>query len=116
MTNDTYNKYLVENDQFFYDEDSSKKGFILKQDNELFNEDDYVPGDMVEVKRVSGTKSEDWNILINGKVHLVLKGSRFSSKQREFLRTPNGVLFIIKGAKMGWNSVSEFKRQLKEIE
>lgn len=110
----SYDKYLNENDQFFYDENSSKNGF-LKQDSELFNEEDYVPGSLVRVKRVCKNSAEDWKILIDNKEVLILKGTRFTAKEREYLRSAKGVLFVINGIKSGWNSVSEFKRQIKEL-
>jgi len=108
----SYNKY-IENDQFFYDESASKKGFILKQDTELFNEEDYIPGKSIQVKRIA--EPEDWKVLVNGKEHFFLKGSRFTTREREFLRTAKGILFIVDGVKQGWKSVSEFKRQMKDL-
>lgn len=107
-------KYLNENDQFFYDEHNHKKGSFLKQDSELFNDEDNIPGSSVHVKRTSHPK-EDWQILINNKEALIIRGTRFTSKEREFLRSANGMLFIINGTKKGWKTVSEFKRQLQEI-
>jgi hypothetical protein len=110
----SYDKYLVENDQFFYDEQNSKKGAFLKQDSELYNEEDDVPGGSVQVKRISQPPKEDWQIYINSKEYLLLRGTRFTAKEREFLRSVEGTLFIVQGAKQGWKSVSEFKRQLKD--
>ena len=98
------------NDQFAYDE--GKKSSFLKHDSELFNDEDYVPGNSIRVKRVSSSTKEDWLILKNDEEYLLIKGTRFSSKERVFLRSADGVLFLINGAKQGWNSVSEFKRQL----
>ena len=110
----SYDKYLTENDQFFYDEQNNKKGSFLKQDSELFNEDDDIPGQSIQVKRISYPPKEDWKVLINDKEHLLLRGTRFTSKEREFLRSVEGTLFIVHGTKQGWKSVSEFKRQLKD--
>lgn len=112
MSNDnSYNKYLIENDQFFYDEGTTKKGSFFKHDTELFNENDDVPGKSIQVKRIA--EPEEWKVIVDGNEHLILKGSRFTSKEREFLRKPNGILFVIDGIKQGWKSVSEFKRQMK---
>ena len=107
----SYDRYLID-DNFFYDEQSSKKGQFLKQDTELFNEDDDIPGDSIRVKRNSRQKQEDWVVWVNKKEYLTLKGTRFSVRERKFLRSADGVLFIISGVKNGWKSVSEFKRQL----
>jgi hypothetical protein len=105
----TYDKY-AENDQFVYDENSSGKSFI-KQDSELYNEEEAaIPGSSVRVKRVDS----DWKIYVNGNEVLVLKSSRFTTKERDWLQSTDGFLFLINGAKNGWDSVSEFKRQLKD--
>lgn len=105
----TYDKYS-DNDQFVYDENSSSKSF-LKQDSELYNEEDAaIRGKSVRVKRIDS----DWGIYINEIEVLILKWSRFSSKEREYLQSTDGFLFLVAGAKQGWNSVSEFKRQLKD--
>jgi hypothetical protein len=107
----SYDKYLIENDQFFYDEQNNKKGAFLKQESELFNEEEAaIPGASVRARLVDG----DWSVLVNGEEFLVLKGSRFTAAERKFLCTKEGVQFIVAGVKQGWNSVSEFKRQLKD--
>jgi hypothetical protein len=106
----TYDKYSSDSDQFVYDENSSGKSFI-KQDSELYNEEEAaIPGASVRVKRIDS----DWKIFVNGAEVLLLKGSRFTAKEREWLQTTNGFLFLLAGAKQGWDSVSEFKRQLKD--
>jgi len=110
----SYDKYLTENDQFFYDENNNKKGAFLKQDSELYNEEDDTPGASVQVKRIVQPPKEDWLILIDDEEFLLLRGTRFTAKEREFLRSVEGTLFIIQGAKQRWKSVSEFKRQLKD--
>lgn len=105
----SYDKYLVENDQFFYDEQSNKKGAFLKQDSELYNEDEDLPGSSVRIKK----NGSDWQIYVNNEEFLLLKGSRFTVGERMFLCSPTGVQFLLEGAKLGWKSVSEFKRQIK---
>lgn len=106
----SYDKYLVENDQFFYDENNSSKGSFLKQDLELYNEEDDIPGASVQVKRIDS----DCVVFVNGEESLTLKSSRFTAKERDWLQTAPGFQFMIEGAKQGWKSVSEFKRQLKD--
>jgi len=108
----SYSKY-AEEDPFAYGEKVGKKGSFIKQDSELFNDEDYVPGKSVRVKRVSSNSHEDWKVFVNEEEFLILKGIRFTSKERDFLRTSNGVMFVINGIKNGWKSVSEFKRQLE---
>ena len=107
------NKYINEQDEFFVDEDKAKH--LSKQDNELFNENSYVVHDMVGIKRNSlPHDGEEWEILLNKKPVLVLKGIRFSKKEREFFRKPDGMKFLIDGYKQGWKTASEFKKQIKK--
>ena len=108
----TYDKYLAENDQFVYDE-NSKRSVFLKQDSELFLEESHVPGKCIQVKRTEVDGHEDWQILIDGKEQLVLKGNRLSNAERYFFRDTKGVNFIIYGVKAGWKSISEFKKHMK---
>jgi hypothetical protein len=112
MIDHSYNKYSDDN-QFSYDEKGGKKNSFIKQDSEFFNDEDYVPGKSVRVKRISTNSHEDWRVFMNEQEILVLKGIRFTAKEREFLRTTEGVMFVINGIKSGWKSVSEFKRQMQ---
>lgn len=106
-------KYSTDNNQFFYDENNSKNGIFLKQDSELFNDEDYIPGKSIRIKRIKNNSSEDWQVLIDDVKQLLIKGNRFTAKERKFLRTSAGMLFMIDGIKNGWLSVSDFKRNIK---
>lgn len=109
-------KYIDEKDEFFVEDNSDSKFSqfgTLKNDLELFDDDSYVPQDLISVRRIAYNKKEDWKIFKNKETVMVLKGARFTKKEKEFLRSKEGVSFIIKGYKDGWRSVSEFKRQLK---
>ena len=71
ISNDTYDKY-GESDQFIYDEQGSGKSSFIKQDLELYNEEEAaIPGASVRVKRVDS----DWKIYVNGNEKLSLIGS-----------------------------------------
>lgn len=101
-------------DSFAYDEKHGISSFLLKQDNEFYNEEDNIPGKLIRVKKMSKPE-EGWKILVDGKEYLLIKSSRFSKQEKEFLRTEQGFQFIIDGVKQGWNSISEFKRKLEGI-
>lgn len=105
-------KYMdsIDPNSFIYDETDAKSK-NSKQDNEFFNDDDYVPGHSVSVKAVK----EDWQIYVNEKPFITIKGSRFTAAEKEFLKTKEGMLFLINGTKEGWKSVSEFSRQIKSV-
>ena len=109
----TYDRYLIE-DEFFFDENTFPKGSSLRHDHELFDDNEHRPHDIISVKRVELSRGEDWEITKNGKPSLILKGVRFTVREKEFLRTSDGMLFVIAGFKDGWKSVSEYKRRLKK--
>ena len=113
----TYEKYIVENDEFVYDESGSSKvtNSLSKHDSELFNEDDNKPGKSLRVKRAvdKSDGSEDWHIIDSDNVVVLnLKGSRFTSKEKEYMKSVSGMVFIVDGFKKGWRSVAEFKRNI----
>lgn len=108
-------RYVDEADEFFIEEEKVSKINSLRQETELFDDDSYIPHDLITVKRIELPKSgEDWEILRNKQTVLTLRGIRFTKKERAFFHNPNGILFIINGYKQGWKSVSEFKRQVKK--
>jgi len=86
----------------------------LLKDHELFKDENYVPHKMIRVKRVNVTNNtEDWKIMEDNETALLLKGSRFTSKEKNFLRTPEGFRFIIEGFKNGWRSINKFKQNME---
>jgi len=109
-------KYLYQDDELL----NESKGISfhqLKADNELFQEEDYVPQTLINVKRVTSKREtkEDWVIYQDKKIVLRLKGNRFSTKEKQFLRTVDGMKFIISEYKNGLKSINAFKNKLKEI-
>jgi hypothetical protein len=89
---------------------------LLRTDHELFKEDDDVQHKVINVRRVNlPHNGEDWELLENGQVVLTLKGVRFTKTERNFLRTIEGMKFIIDGYKAGIKSVVKFKEAMKRI-
>ena len=107
-------KDKYDTDEYVIGEDKLPRNGSLRQESELFDEKSHVPHGVIGVKRVEYGKGEDWEVLQDDKVALVLKGVRFTSKEKEFLRSVDGIKFIMTGFKSGWKSVSEFKRRIKE--
>lgn len=119
MSNDMTDNKIFEDsfdsaEEFHMDENKPRSiSGSLRQETELFDDDKYVPHDIISVKYISLPKSgENWQIIKNKNIVMTIKGIRFTSKERQFLKTANGMRFIIDGYKNNW-STSEFKRQLK---
>src|SRR5690606_19032598 len=108
-------KDKYETEEYVSDEEKFSRNGPLRQDSEFFDDKSYVVHDIIGVKRIEFNKGEDWEITSNSKIVLVLKGARFTSKERDFLRGVDGMKFIISGYRDGWKSVSEFKRHLKGV-
>lgn len=113
MNNSSIEKF-DDAEEFYMDESKPKSiSGTLKQETELFDDDKYVPHDIISVKYISLPKNgEDWQVIKNKNVVMTIKGLRFTNKERQFFKTANGMRFIIDGYKNNWNT-SEFKRQLK---
>jgi len=105
-------RYIDESDDFFIDEKKASPTNSLRQDNDLFDEASYTAQPVISVRRVERASNEDWEILVDRKPVMLIKGTRFSKPERAFLRTPQGMSFMIGGYKNGWKSVSEYKRQV----
>lgn len=98
-----------EDDKIFHDHTKSIFG-----DSDLFKDESYVPNKLIQVKRVNSNKiGENWDIMENGKPVLRLKGDKFTNKEKTFLRTLEGVKFVMEGYKEGWKSLNKFKQEMK---
>lgn len=105
------NRRAPDSDEEYTVDESSPN---LLKDHELFKDESYVPHKIIRVKRVNITKgAEDWKIMEDNQAVLVLKGSRFTNKEKEFLRTPEGFRFIVDGYKDGWRSINKFKQNME---
>ena len=87
----------------------------LKADNKFYKDEDNIKQKLISVRRIKMRKGEDWEILEDKKVMLILKGVRFNNKEKEYFRTVNGINFIMDGYKKGWDSVLKFKTEIKKI-
>ena len=96
-----------------YSMDENNPLMPLRNDNELFKDEDYIVQPLVQIKRQDKKDGEVWKILEDGKVSVVLPANRFTNKEKDFLRTLPGFQFLINGYKKGWRSVNKFKLGLK---
>lgn len=108
-----------EEDTFLDQEGSDARNFnfhLLKADNELFNEEANKASKVTSAKRVRLPRNgEDWQILENNKVVLLLKGTRFTNPEKKFLRTIDGMKFLVAEYKAGSKSVVKLKEKLKKL-
>lgn len=106
-------KYSTDdNDQKEY----GSKYVLSKFDFELFDEKKNVPNKIIRVKRITlPNKNEHWKIYDNTKLIFTLEGTKISVKERNFLKTSDGLTFLIDKAKTGISSLRNLRIEMKEI-
>jgi hypothetical protein len=94
--------------------DQGLKHNLSNHDYDLFKEEDDVITSVIRVKRVGlPNKGENWKITINNKLLFLIEGVKLSLKEKEFLRTVQGIQFIIQYSKRGWKSFNNFRQEMK---
>jgi hypothetical protein len=94
--------------------DPTLKGNLSKFDYDLFKEEDDISEKVIRVKRMSmPNKGERWRIFEDNKVILNIEGTKLTNKEKEFLRTVEGVNFLIAQFKSG--NIKSFNSLKKEI-
>lgn len=109
---------MADGDDFLVGQGSSDArnfGFhLLKAENELFKEESNLVQTLIQVKRKETKKNgEEWFILENKEIVMHLKNSRLNTQEKAFLRTLDGVQFLIKQYKNGVTSFAKMKEALK---
>lgn len=111
---DSHNAALLDSLQHG-DHKEGAKYPLSKFDFELFDEEKAVPALVVRVKRMSSAaKGERWRIFANDELKFVIDGDKLSKKERTFLRTIEGVNFLIAEFKVGFKSLHELRVRLKK--
>lgn len=88
---------------------------LSKFEYDLYHEEDDKTEKVIRVKRVSmPNKGEKWKISEDNKVMFVLEGTKLTNKEKEFLRTADGVNFLIAQYKVGIKSFNSLKNEIKK--
>lgn len=87
---------------------------LSKFELNLYNEEDDIVEKVIRVKRIASSNSEKWKIFDDNKVVLIVDGSKLTNKEKEFLRTVDGVNFLIAQFKQGIISFNSLKNELKK--
>lgn len=95
--------------------DGNLKYNLSKFEYDLYHEEDDVAEKVIRVKRVSmPNKGEKWKIFEDNKVMFVVEGTKLTNKEKEFLRTIDGVNFLIAQYKQGIKSFNSLKKEIKK--
>lgn len=95
--------------------DQNQKYSLSKFEFDLYHEEDDKAEKVIRVKRVSmPNKGEKWKIFEDSKVMFVVEGSKLTNKEKDFLRTVDGVNFLISQYKLGIKSFNSLKTEIKK--
>jgi hypothetical protein len=87
---------------------------LSKFEYDLYHEEDDVAEKIIRVKRFAVSNDEKWKIFEDSKVTLIIEGAKLSKKEKEFLRTVDGVNFLLSQYKSGINSFNSMKIEIKK--
>jgi len=88
---------------------------LSKFEYDLYHEEDDKAEKVIRVKRVSmPNKGEKWKIFEDNKVMFIVEGSKLNNKEKDFLRTIDGVNFLITQYKQGIKSFNSLKNEIKK--
>ena len=95
--------------------DNNLKYNLSKFEYDLYHEEDDIALPVIRVKHISlPNKGDRWKIFEDNKVGFIVEGAKLTNKEKEFLRTVDGVNFLIKQYKQGINSFNALKGEIKK--
>jgi len=95
--------------------DPNLKYNLSKFEYDLYHEEDDKAEKVIRVKRVSmPNKGEKWKIFEDNKVMFIVEGTKLTNKEKEFLRTADGLNFLIARYKQGIKSFNSLKTEIKK--
>lgn len=95
--------------------DGGMKYSLSKFEYDLYHEEDDKAEKVIRVKRVSmPNKGEKWKIFEDNKVMFTVEGTKLNNKEKDFLRTIDGVNFLITQYKAGIKSFNALKNEIKK--
>jgi len=95
-------------------EDTKEKIQDNKFEFSLFKEEDNIVHKVLRVKRISNSKEEKWKIFEDNKVLWVLDGEKLSLKEKNFLRTVDGMNLLLSQYKKNETTISAIKKEIKK--
>jgi hypothetical protein len=88
---------------------------LSKFDYDLYHEEDDVAFPIVRVKRIGlPNNGERWKIFKGNTVLMVIEGGKLTKKERGFLRSVEGVNFLINQFKINLLSFHGIKQEIKK--
>lgn len=96
--------------------ETSSKFVMSKFDYDLYDEDQDITSQVIRVKRIGlPNKEERWRVYCDAKILFIVDGIKLLKKEKAFLRTPEGISFLIGMAKIKIKSFHQLHLQIKKI-
>lgn len=112
MSNKSSESTQTISDEF---KDQSSKHNLNKFEYDLYHEEDDISFKVVRVKHISlPNKGDKWKIFEDNKVVNSIDGKKLTNKEKEFLKTTDGIIWLLEMSKLGINSFNSFKKDLKK--
>lgn len=88
----------------------------LRSDNELFDEEANVPGEVISARLIKLPKKAGyrWEIVKDDEIALSLNEIKFTKKEKNFLFSAAGMKFLVAAYKNGATSIIKIKNLLKK--
>jgi hypothetical protein len=112
MADKTEQSGQVSSDDF---KDHGSKGNLNKFEYDLYHEEDDLSFKVIRVKHISlPNKGDKWKIFEDNKLINSIDGAKLTNKEKDFLKTTNGIIWLLEVVKLGITSFSSFKKDLKK--
>ncbi len=93
----------------------NNKYSLSKFEFDLYHEESNVVEKIIRVRRFSlPNKGEKWKIFEDNKVMFIVEGCKLNNKEKYFLRTVDGINFLLEKYKCGIKSFNSLRNELKE--
>jgi hypothetical protein len=94
--------------------DTTPKYNLSKFEYDLYHDEDNIVMPLIRLKYFyTLNKGERWKLLKNDKIIFIITGARITVKCKNFLKTVEGVNFVIENYKQGIISSNKMKEALK---
>jgi len=109
------NKYYEQNPTISDDfKEQNIKYTLSKHEDDLYNDEDNIAFRVIRVKRIGmPARGEKWRIFEDAKVIFTIDGHKLTKKEKEFLRTIDGINFLMSEFKTGPKSFNAIKKAIK---
>jgi hypothetical protein len=88
---------------------------LSKFERDLYYDEDNTINKIIRVKRFTYPNSgEKWKIFEDNKIHFIVDGAKLTRREKEFLRSVEGINFLIAQYKEGLKYITHLKNKIRE--